>query len=69
MIMKGVSEQEFYENYHQRFEQVFPGVIAKYVELGLLATEVIDGTDFLQVKLTLQGIDVSNTVMADFLLT
>ncbi len=68
-MMKGVSEQEFYENYHQRFEQVFPGVIAKYVELGLLATEVIDGTDFLQVKLTLQGIDVSNTVMADFLLT
>ena len=68
-MMKGVSEQEFYGNYHQRFEQVFPGVIAKYVELGLLATEVIDGTDFLQVKLTLQGIDVSNTVMADFLLT
>ena len=68
-MMKGVSEQEFYENYHQRFEQVFPGVIAKYVELGLLATEVIDGTDFLQVKLTLQGSDVSNTVMADFLLT
>ena len=68
-MMKGVSEQEFFENYHQRFEQVFPGVITKYVELGLLATEVIDGTDFLQVKLTLQGIDVSNTVMADFLLT
>lgn len=68
-MMKGVSEQEFYENYHQRFEQVFPGVIAKYEKLGLLASEVIDGTDFLQVKLTLQGIDVSNTVMADFLLT
>lgn len=68
-MMKGVSEQEFYESYHQRFEQVFPGVIAKYEKLGLLATEVIDGTDFLQVKLTLQGIDVSNTVMADFLLT
>lgn len=68
-MMKGVSEQEFYENYHQRFEQVFPGVIAKYEKLGLLATEVIDGTDFLQVRLTLQGIDVSNTVMADFLLT
>lgn len=68
-MMKGVSEQEFYENYHQRFEQVFPGVIAKYVKLGLLAAEVIDGTDFLQVRLTLQGIDVSNTIMADFLLT
>lgn len=68
-MMKGVSEQEFYQHFHRTFAQTFPGIVEKYEKLGLLTREKIGNTDFSVVKLTSHGIDVSNVVMADFLLT
>lgn len=68
-MMKGVSEQEFYQHFHRTFAQTFPGIVEKYERLGLLTREKIGNTDFSVVKLTSHGIDVSNVVMADFLLT
>lgn len=68
-MMDGVSEQVFYDCFRKRFREVFPGIIRKYEEMGLLITERINGTDFVKVRLSARGIDVSNVVMADFLLT
>lgn len=64
-MMEGVSERRFFENFGRRFEEVFPGVIEKHEKLGLL--EVI-GEDFVHLKLTSHGIDVSNQVFVDFML-
>lgn len=64
-MMEGVSERKFFENFGRRFEEVFPGVIEKHEKLGLL--EVIR-EDFVHLKLTSHGIDVSNQVFVDFML-
>lgn len=68
-MMEGVSEQKFYECFYRHFEEVFPGTISKYREMGLLAVEPLENSEFVRVKLTTPGIDVSNVIMADFLLT
>lgn len=60
--MAGVSEEEFRERFHCTMEEIYGPVIRRYQNLQLLARE--NGRLFL----TRAGIDVSNTVMADFLL-
>ncbi len=60
-LMDGVSKQRFLNSYGVSMESVYGDVIKKHVESGLL----MDGES---VKLTKRGIDVSNVVMADFLL-
>ena len=64
-MMEGVSERKFYENFGRRFEEVFPGVIEKHENLGLLE---VTGEEFVHLKLTSYGIDVSNQVFVDFML-
>ena len=61
-MMRGVSRKEFERRFKLSMDEVYGEVIAKYVGLGLL--EESDGW----VRLTKKGIDVSNTVLADFLL-
>lgn len=61
-MMCGVSCQTFAEQFGQQMEAVYGAVIDKFVRQGLLVKE--DG----YVKLTEKGIDVSNYVMAEFLL-
>ena len=64
-MMEGVSERKFFENFGRRFEEVFPGVIEKHEKLGLLE---VTGEEFVHLKLTSHGIDVSNQVFVDFML-
>lgn len=64
-MMEGVSERRFFENFGRHFEEVFPGVIEKHEKLGLLE---VTGEEFVHLKLTSHGIDVSNQVFVDFML-
>ncbi len=61
-LMAGVSVSEFEQRFGVPMEQVYGSVIRSYTEQGLLKTE--QG----RLMLTESGIDVSNSVMADFLL-
>ena len=61
-MMRGVSRKEFERRFKRSMDEVYGEVIAKYVGLGLL--EEADGW----VRLTKKGIDVSNQVLAEFLL-
>ncbi len=61
-MMRGVSRKEFERRFKRPMDELYGEVIAKYVDMGLL--EEADGW----VRLTKKGIDVSNVVLADFLL-
>lgn len=58
----GVSRKDFYESFGKSMESVYGDVIAKYSDSGHL---ICDGD---RVRLSDKGLDVSNTVMAEFLL-
>lgn len=60
--MQGVSEAEFLRRFGRTMEEVYGPVLKRYQELHMLQRE--GGRIFL----TERGIDVSNAVMADFLL-
>ena len=60
--MAGVSEETFRQRFHCTMDEIYGPVIRRYQDLQLLERE--NGRLFL----TRAGIDVSNTVMADFLL-
>lgn len=60
-MMQGVSKQAFMQTYGKRMEELYGDVIRKHVRQGLLE----DGE---WLRLTERGIDVSNYVLADFLL-
>lgn len=60
--MRGVSFEKFYQEFGASMQEIYGPVIEKYRGLGLL--EEKDGWLFLSAG----GIDVSNVIMADFLL-
>ena len=60
--MRGVSERDFAGEFGRTVDEVYGSVVRRYLGLGLLQRS--DG----YLALTDAGIDVSNTVMADFLL-
>lgn len=61
-LMQGVSAEEFEKRFEQSMEEVYGAVIQTYIEQGCLIWK----QGYLQ--LTEKGIDVSNYIMADFLL-
>lgn len=61
-LTRGVSGIEFRNRFHRSMEEVYGSVIHPYVEQGFLTWE----QEYL--RLTERGIDVSNSIMADFLL-
>lgn len=61
-MMRGVGRQEFARQFGRRMEEVYGGVLDKLCRQGLL----VAGEDY--VRLTDRGIDVSNCVLAEFLL-
>jgi oxygen-independent coproporphyrinogen-3 oxidase len=61
-LMRGVSAAEFRERFGVGIREVYGPVIRKYRENGLLAVNAD------RMYLTKEGISVSNTIMADFLL-
>jgi oxygen-independent coproporphyrinogen-3 oxidase len=60
-MTEGVSEAVFCEAFGKTMESVYGGILRKHCAEGLLRRE--DGRVFL----TERGIDISNTVMADYL--
>ena len=61
-MMRGVSEAEFRRRFGKEMEEIYGEILKKQQSLGLLARE--NGSVFLTAK----GIDVSNMVMAEYLL-
>lgn len=68
-MTKGIKGREFQNLFGRTVDQVYPGIVDKHVKNGLLQRifDRIDGEE--RIALTDRGIDVSNVVMADFLLT
>lgn len=68
-MTKGIKEREFQKLFGKTVDQIYPGIVDKHVKNGLLRRDY----DLLEreerILLTDYGIDVSNVVMADFLLT
>lgn len=60
--MKGVSKQQFYQKFHIKLEDIYKKVLQKMKECGCLE----ECGDY--IRLTKYGIDVSNSVMCEFLL-
>lgn len=61
-LKRGVSKQEFWDKYGRSMEKVYPGVLEKLKNEGLLL-QVED-----RICLTKKGTDLANYVMAEFLL-
>lgn len=59
-MCEGVSEDEFFERFHEKIEHVYPDVIEKYMKSGHLCKE--NGRIFLSKK----GMDVCNVIMSEF---
>ena len=62
-MMAGVSEQEFYQRFGISMMEVYGDIIKKYQNMDLLCCR-----DTGRVALTEKGIDVSNSILSDFLL-
>jgi oxygen-independent coproporphyrinogen-3 oxidase len=63
-LIEGISIKEFKEVFNCDIFDIYGPVINKYTDMGLLEYSIDE--DYL--RLTEKGLDVSNTVMADFLL-
>lgn len=61
-MTRGVSKQEFAESFGTSMDAVYGAVLENWIRQGMLAQEAD------RVRLTDAGIDISNVVMADFLL-
>lgn len=68
-MAEGVSLQAFREAFGKGLLQVYPGIVEKYQKEGLLKYLYSKDGQKSRVALTEFGMDVSNVVMADFLLT
>ena len=66
-MMKGVSVREFWACFGKSIDQVYPGIADKFADMGLLFRGEIEGEE--RIALTRDGIDVSNRIMAEFLLS
>lgn len=68
-MTQGVSERKFQGLFGKTIDQVYPGIVDKHIKNGLLRRvfDMIEGEE--RIELTDYGIDVSNIIMADFLLT
>ena len=61
-MMCGVSREDFAERFKKDIYEVYAPVLNKYIDEGYMAT------DGVRIYLTDMGIDVSNVILADFLL-
>lgn len=68
-MTRGIKEREFQKLFGRTVDQIYPGIVDKYVKNGLLQRTFDKSEGEERIALTDRGIDVSNVVMADFLLT
>ena len=64
-LVRGVSTEHFRDSFGKDISEIYGEVIDKYQKMGLLEYAG-EGGKYL--RLTDKGLDVSNTVMAEFLL-
>ncbi len=67
-MVEGVNISEFNRIFSEDFEKVYGEVASKYEKMGLLECYTKEAPEDKWLRLTSKGLDVSNTVMADFLL-
>lgn len=63
-MTEGISEKEFYKRFGVSLMDVYGNVIQKYQKIGMLQRIADTG----RIALTEQGIDVSNSILSDFIL-
>lgn len=68
-MMQGVCEEEFCRTFGETIAEVYPGIVEDFCKKGLLMRKISDQTGEHRIMLTGYGIDVSNVVMAEFLLS
>lgn len=68
-MSKGVSGMEFAHCFGRTIDEVYPGVVEEFCKKGLLRRTVDERTGEEWIALTDYGIDISNYVMAQFLLS
>ena len=66
-MMQGISCLEFLDCFGKSVDEVYPGIVDKFVNMGLLVRTCRKEEEW--IALTKQGIDVSNQIMAEFLLS
>ncbi len=66
-MMQGISCREFLDSFGKSVDDVYPGIVDKFVKMGLLVRTCRKQEE--RIALTKQGIDVSNQIMAEFLLS
>ena len=62
-MMKGIDEEEFYRKFNRDIDDIYKEVIEKHIKNGLLVREKN------RIFLSDKGIELSNYVMSDFILT
>lgn len=67
-LTEGVSEEEFYRTFGKEIEEVYPGLIKRFEEQKLMVSVWNEEKKETFAALTEYGLDVSNMVMAEFLL-
>lgn len=65
----GISPDKFFETFGTPIDKVYPGIVEDFCKKGLLRQQRDDRTGEKRINLTTYGLDVSNYVMAEFLLT
>ncbi len=67
-IITGVSKERFARNFGKTMDEVYPGLVEQLQNQGLLYSYRDEVTEETYIALTEFGLDVSNVVMAEFLL-
>lgn len=68
-MTEGVCEEDFYRIFGASIEEIYPEIVEDFCRKGLLKRKFNRKTGEHWIMLTRYGIDVSNTVMAEFLLS
>lgn len=68
-LTQGVSSKEFFRTFGVEIGQVYPGIVENFCQKGLLRVKEGPKGDSQWIALTEFGVDVSNYVMAEFLLS
>ncbi len=68
-MTEGICEEEFSKVFGRTIESVYPGIVEDFCKKGLLKRRADEKAGEHWIMLTRYGIDVSNVVMAEFLLS
>ncbi|MBD5546584.1 MAG: oxygen-independent coproporphyrinogen III oxidase [Lachnospiraceae bacterium] len=68
-MIKGISYSEFFHTFGATIDHVYPGIVEDFCQKGLLERRREPETGDIRIALTRRGIDVSNVVMAQFLIS